>query len=144
MKTINRYLLTFGMIGILAFIIILTLIVMDDCKLLKPIMLITISLSDLIFVLLMSLLFNSLAKPITYSLQIDNREKFIAIVSDTSIRKWGRKVIKEDKNYISYKFGNKYKDWLTTPMEIKFDGNKAFIIMPNYYKEDIINVIRKM
>ena len=140
MSTFNRYLLHFAMIGTTAFVIFIVLIIIDGGSLLNPVMLITTSLSIACFVLFMTLFFYIWAKPVSVTLKVDEKQEFIKAVTRIARIKWGRKtVIKSDDN-VSFRFGRKYKDWLVTPAELKFEEDKCVVFIPSYYEEDILKL----
>ena len=137
MSIFNRYCIHFSIFGLIFLIGAIVLIVVDGGELLKPIILMSIIFADVSFVFLMSLLFCSFAKPIKLNLKVNNKTEFLEQLNKMSEKKWGRKQIEQVDDKLCYRFGNKYKDWLVTPMEISFDDNICSILVPSYYQEEI-------
>lgn len=140
MSTLNRYIIHFGLIGLVVLLVGIVLMIADGGELLKPIMLITITLLDACFVFLMALFYNSFAKPVLVTIMIENKTEFLAQLEEISARKWGRKVVVTGEDKVYFKFGNRYKDWLTTPIKLSFQDNRCRVLLPSYYEEDILRI----
>ena len=139
MNTFGRYCIHFSLIGLVILISAIVLMVADGGDMLTPIMLIGISFSELLFIFFMSLLFTYLAKPITLTIKVKDKQSFLEQISIVSEKKWGRKQIQTNEDDIyCYGFVNKYKDWLSTSVKMEFDNNDCYITIPNSYREDII------
>ena len=140
MSVFNRYCISLSIFGGIFFVGMIALMVADGGELLDPFFLTVMVFVYICFVFFMSLLFYSFAKPVQINLKVDNKEYFLKQVSEISEKKWGRKQIEEHDGKWCYKFGNRYKDWLVTPMEILFDENECVILVPSYYAEQIYKI----
>ena len=140
MSTFNRYLLHFGMIGTAGFVVFVTLILVDGGSLFNPFMLITTSLSIACFVLFMTLFFYVWAKPVSVTVRVEEKQEFVKAVKRIARIKWGRKTVIESDDSVSFRYGNKYKDWLVTPAELNFNEDKCVVNIPSYYEEDILKL----
>ena len=144
MNTFNRYLIHFGIIGIVTFVIFFVLILIDGGKLVNPLFLLVIVLLDLFFVFFMTLFFYAVAKPVSITFTVKDRQALINELSEVASKKWKRNNKVETKETCSFKFGNKYKDWLTTPIDFIFEEEKCTAIVPSYYQEDVLRINRKL
>ncbi|PHU33881.1 hypothetical protein [Pseudobutyrivibrio ruminis] len=144
MNTFNRYLIHFGIIGSVVFIIFFILIMIDGGKLVNPLFLSVIVLLDLFFVFFMTLFFYAVAKPVSITFTVKDRQALINELSEVASKKWKRNNKVETKETCSFEFGNKYKDWLATPIEFIFEDEKCTAIVPSYYQEDVLRINRKL
>ncbi|SHJ66851.1 hypothetical protein [Pseudobutyrivibrio xylanivorans] len=140
MSTFNRYLLHFGMIGTAGFAIFVALVSVDGGILFSPSMLITTSLSIACFVLFMTLFFYVWAKPVSVTVRVEEKQEFVKAVKRIARIKWGRKTVVESDDSVSFRYGNKYKDWLVTPAELNFNEDKCVVSIPSNYEEDILRL----
>lgn len=144
MNTFNRYLIHFGIIGIVTFVIFFVLILIDGGKLVNPLFLLVIVLLDLFFVFFMTLFFYAVAKPVSITFTVKDRQALINELSEVASKKWKRNNKVETKETCSFKFGNKYKDWLTTSIDFIFEEEKCMAIVPSYYQEDVLRINRQI
>ena len=140
MNTFNRFAIYYGSITGGIFTVLVVLMAVDGGKLLQPIMLITLSLSFLLFVLMMSLLSYGLAKPEILSIEITDIDRF---KNDLSVlaNKCGRKTIVEKENEIAFQYSDKFRNWVATPMILKKKGNVYDILAPNVTLNEIKRLI---
>ncbi len=125
-------------IGILFLVIAILLLLADGGELMVPIFVISLTFVDLCFVVLMTVIFSSMAKPQKVKLKSsDNAIKTLEYIAE---KKWGRKRIIQEKNIIRFIFDNKYKDWLATPIELVKDRDVCILYLPSAYIEDVKNI----
>ncbi|MCR4567519.1 MAG: hypothetical protein K5769_05680 [Pseudobutyrivibrio sp.] len=144
MNTLNRYIIHSGIIGISALIIFIILLILDGGELIQPFFMSVVVLLDMFFVFSMALFFYALAKPVTITFTVKDRQVLINKLSEVASKKWKRNNKVETKETCSFKFGNRYKDWLTTPIEFIFDEEKCMAIVPSYYQEDVLRINRQL
>lgn len=138
MRTFNRYFIHFMGIGIIFFLAALLLIILDGGELLVPIFLIALTFVDICFVVLMTLVFSSMAEPRKVRLIAD--DDTIKALEHLAQKKWGRKQTIQEENITRFTFGNKYKDWLATPIELVKNKNAYILYLPSSYVEDVKSV----
>lgn len=103
-----------------------------------PIFLIALTFVDICFVVLMTLVFSSMAEPRKVRLIAD--DDTIKALEHLAQKKWGRKQTIQEENITRFTFGNKYKDWLATPIELVKNKNAYILYLPSSYVEDVKSV----
>ena len=121
MRTFNRYFVHFMGIGAMILLVAVLLLVADGGELLVPIFMIALISVDTCFVVLMTIIFSSMAKP--QKIKLKTEDNIVKKIERISREKWGRKIIIQKENTTRFMFGNKYKDWLATPIELIEDTN---------------------
>lgn len=135
MRTFNRYFVHFMGIGAMILLVAVLLLVADGGELLVPIFMIALISVDTCFVVLMTIIFSSMAKP--QKIKLKTEDNIVKKIERISREKWGRKIIIQKENTTRFMFGNKYKDWLATPIELIEDTNGYSVYLPLAYVEDI-------
>lgn len=135
MRTFNRYFVHFMGIGAMILLVAVLLLVADGGELLVPIFMIALISVDTCFVVLMTIIFSSMAKP--QKIKLKTEDNIVKKIERISREKWGRKIIIQKENTTRFMFGNKYKDWLATPIELIEDTNGYSAYLPSAYVEDI-------
>lgn len=135
MRTFNRYFVHFMGIGAMILLVAVLLLVADGGELLVPIFMIALISVDTCFVVLMTIIFSSMAKP--QKIKLKTEDNIVKKIERISREKWGRKIIIQKENTTRFMFGNKYKDWLATPIELIEDTNGYSVYLPSAYVEDI-------
>lgn len=135
MRTFNRYFVHFMGIGAMILLVAVLLLVADGGELLVPIFMIALISVDTCFVVLMTIIFSSMAKP--QKIKLKTEDNIVKKIERISREKWGRKIIIQKENTTRFMFGNKYKDWLATPIELIEDTNGYCVYLPSAYVEDI-------
>ena len=110
MRTFNRYFVHFMGIGAMILLVAVLLLVADGGELLVPIFMIALISVDTCFVVLMTIIFSSMAKP--QKIKLKTEDNIVKKIERISREKWGRKIIIQKENTTRFMFGNKYKDWL--------------------------------
>ena len=135
MRTFNRYFVHFMGIGAMILLVAVLLLVADGGELLVPIFMIALISVDTCFVVLMTIIFSSMAKP--QKIKLKTEDNIVKKIERISREKWGRKIIIQKENTTRFMFGNKYKDWLATPIELIEDTNGYSVYLPSAYVEEI-------
>lgn len=135
MRTFNRYFVHFMGIGAMILLVVVLLLVADGGELLVPIFMIALISVDTCFVVLMTIIFSSMAKP--KKIKLKTEDNIVKKIERISREKWGRKIIIQKENTTRFMFGNKYKDWLATPIELIEDTNGYSVYLPSAYVDDI-------
>lgn len=140
MRTFDRYFIHFMIIGLAALLIGIILLAADRGELLVPVFLVAITFVDMIFVMIMTCVFSAVAAPKTIRFKIDKdivvEEKILEIAK----KKWKRNKVVETNDKVKYLFGNRYKDWLTTGIELIKKEDYYILNLPSAYIEDIRNI----
>jgi len=131
MRTFNRYFVHFMGIGAMILLVAVLLLVADGGELLVPIFMIALISVDTCFVVLMTIIFSSMAKP--QKIKLKTEDNIVKKIERISREKWGRKIIIQKENTTRFMFGNKYKDWLATPIELIEDTNGYSVYLPSAY-----------
>lgn len=131
MRTFNRYFVHFMGIGAMILLVVVLLLVADGGELLVPIFMIALISVDTCFVVLMTIIFSSMAKP--QKIKLKTEDNIVKKIERISREKWGRKIIIQKENTTRFMFGNKYKDWLATPIELIEDTNGYSVYLPSAY-----------
>lgn len=129
MRTFNRYFVHFMGIGAMILLVAVLLLVADGGELLVPIFMIALISVDTCFVVLMTIIFSSMAKP--QKIKLKTEDNIVKKIERISREKWGRKIIIQKENTTRFMFGNKYKDWLATPIELIEDTNGYSVYLPS-------------
>lgn len=140
MRTFERYFINFMCIGLAVLAIIIILLAIDGGELLVPVFLVAVTFADMLFVVGMSFVFSIMAAPRTLKFAADENMDIEEKILRIAEQKWRRKrVIKEDGR-MKIIFGNKYKDWLTTSVELIKKENFYTLNLPSAYVEDVRNI----
>ena len=135
MRTFNRYFVHFMGIGAMILLVAVLLLVADGGELLVPIFMIALISVDTCFVVLMTIIFSSMAKP--QKIKLKTEDNIVKKIERISREKWGRKIIIQKENTTRFMFGNKYKDWLATPIELIEDTNGYSVFLPS---ADVVDI----
>ena len=91
MRTFNRYFVHFMGIGAMILLVAVLLLVADGGELLVPIFMIALISVDTCFVVLMTIIFSSMAKP--QKIKLKTEDNIVKKIERISREKWGRKII---------------------------------------------------
>ena len=105
MRTFNRYFVHFMGIGAMILLVAVLLLVADGGELLVPIFMIALISVDTCFVVLMTIIFSSMAKP--QKIKLKTEDNIVKKIERISREKWGRKIIIQKENTTRCMFGNK-------------------------------------
>lgn len=135
MRSFDRYFILYCIISALIFLFVIVMNFFTTPNLNKPIVLIVLSLSLLMFSFVMSLIFSSYSHVEIVRIYPQSDED-ICKVESYFIEKCGRKQIEMIDNKREFSYKNKIKKWLTEPICVSSNNDNYVVSMPSYYSEE--------